>query len=375
MAETKPEAIKLRKITIDNIKVIDHLELEFPEPLMKGDPDVFVLGSKNGFGKTSVLESCALILSALVFGKKTGDVFSGSSSAYNLLFELSIRSEEAEATIRGEFALENEPISLDFSMVRSREKVGRLRLLGGAILVRGNALDALEKRGVGNEAEDKPPLSGNLVLPLIGLVADPFILGSYMYFHSYRKVREGNASLADIVDQQSFPSQDRAKQRWGSPVSAFKTEVLRSMMSQAGLFEAQDPSEEEALDKLNELLGRYAGGRLTKLRPLADNTLDFRVSTGPNGRTFSFDGLSSGQKEIISTLYLIWKHTRNRPGIVLIDEPELHLNHEWHRDFVRQLHNLAPDNQYILATHSEDIFASVPEDRRVLLEISKDQGA
>jgi predicted ATP-dependent endonuclease of OLD family len=51
----------------------------------------------------------------------------------------------------------------------------------------------------------------------------------------------------------------------------------------------------------------------------------------------------------------------------LIDEPELHLNAEWHGDFVRQLHKLAPQNQYILATHSEEMFRSVDECYRAIL--------
>jgi predicted ATP-dependent endonuclease of OLD family len=77
--------------------------------------------------------------------------------------------------------------------------------------------------------------------------------------------------------------------------------------------------------------------------------------------------LSSGQKEMIATLFLIWKNTKKQPSIVLIDEPELHLNAEWHGDFVRQLYKLAPQNQYILATHSEEIFRSVDERHRSVL--------
>jgi len=78
--------------------------------------------------------------------------------------------------------------------------------------------------------------------------------------------------------------------------------------------------------------------------------------------------LSSGQKEIISTLYLIWKYTREIHSIVLIDEPELHLNHEWHSRFIQHLYEMAPDNQYIMATHSEKVFESAPPEKRVLLE-------
>ncbi|NQU64387.1 MAG: AAA family ATPase, partial [SAR324 cluster bacterium] len=65
--------------------------------------------------------------------------------------------------------------------------------------------------------------------------------------------------------------------------------------------------------------------------------------------------------------FLIWHHTQKSPCVVLIDEPELHLNSQWHRGFVKKLINLAPHNQYIIATHSEDIMDSVDEDRRILL--------
>ncbi|MEO5366599.1 MAG: ATP-binding protein [Magnetococcus sp. WYHC-3] len=85
------------------------------------------------------------------------------------------------------------------------------------------------------------------------------------------------------------------------------------------------------------------------------------------GDSFAFDGLSSGQKEIISTLFLVWHYTRESPAIVMIDEPELHLNAQWHRDFVREVVRLAPNNQYLMATHSEDVFASVPASQRLSL--------
>jgi predicted ATP-binding protein involved in virulence len=77
---------------------------------------------------------------------------------------------------------------------------------------------------------------------------------------------------------------------------------------------------------------------------------------------------------VIATLFLIWRNTAEQPGIVLIDEPELHLNAEWHGDFVEQLRKLAPRNQYILATHSEEIFRSVDESRRALL-VPDDKGS
>ena len=98
-----------------------------------------------------------------------------------------------------------------------------------------------------------------------------------------------------------------------------------------------------------------------------DNTVDFRIAPSGGGESFTFDGLSSGQKEIISTLFLVWYHTQERPSVVLIDEPELHLNAQWHRSFIRKLFDFAPGNQYIVATHSVDVMDSVEEDRRIIL--------
>ena len=57
--------IKLRRLEIQNYKGIDEFEMEFPIPKLPGDPDIMVMGSKNGLGKTSILECCSLLLLAL----------------------------------------------------------------------------------------------------------------------------------------------------------------------------------------------------------------------------------------------------------------------------------------------------------------------
>ena len=59
---------------------------------------------------------------------------------------------------------------------------------------------------------------------------------------------------------------------------------------------------------------------------------------------------------------------------MFIDEPELHLNAQWHRGFVKNLTGLAHRNHYIVATHSEDIMDSVSEDRRALLSSDREAG-
>ena len=145
------------------------------------------------------------------------------------------------------------------------------------------------------------------------------------------------------------------------------------MMSSADLFESpKDPDVHLTLEKLNYLLGQYAGCRFAKLRQAENDSLELRVQPISGIETFNFDGLSSGQKEIITTLFLIWYETRNQPKVVLIDEPELHLNLQWHRSFINSLVKLAPKNQYIIATHSATIMDSVNRNRRILLQTDKE---
>lgn len=150
--------------------------------------------------------------------------------------------------------------------------------------------------------------------------------------------------------------------------SAFKAEASLALIGSTGLFEDFGSADWALrLRQINILVDRYAGGAIEKLAPNLQGSLRLRIRAHGSGASHDFDGLSSGQKEIISTLYLIWRHTRDNPSVVLIDEPELHLNAEWRVDYLRTLHRMAPRNQYILATHSEDIFASVDPSRRFVL--------
>jgi predicted ATPase len=193
-----------------------------------------------------------------------------------------------------------------------------------------------------------------------------------MMFHSYRKIREGNLDLGAIIKSDQGNSDPNYISRSESATSLFKKQILNLLMAKAGLFESIDSRESnETINQLNTFFQQYAGGTISKLKPSPDSTVDIRIKPSNGEESFTFDGLSSGQKEIISTLFLIWYHTRNKPALILIDEPELHLNAQWHRSFVKNIVALAPQNQYILATHSEDIMDSVDKDRRLLITRSE----
>lgn len=344
--------VKIRRISIRNYKGIDALEMDFPTPRMPDDPDILVMGSRNGLGKTSVIECCSLLLLALTLGEERFKL----RDRYSLVDvpDLLIKAGSHFAEISGDIVLGTESIVVQIRIDRH-----------GVVKITG---ESLREKMLDNDLFDPESEADDFIKAICGFTPNPVIENTFLLFHSYRKVQEGNPELGMMVERGRSQRRPQYGPRYEFPMSAFKLRILRSLMVKANLFEfVEDQEPNETIEKLNELVKFYAGGTISKLRPSPDNTVDFRINPINGEASFTFDGLSSGQKEIISTLFLIWYHTKNNPSVVFIDEPELHLNAQWHRGFVKKLVNLAPQNQYIIATHSEDIMDSVSEDRRVLL--------
>ena len=346
MKNAKELSIKLRAISIKNYKSIDYLEVDFPMPILAGDPDILVMGSENGLGKTSIIECCALLLISLNIGDKEFKLKDRYSSID--IPDLLIRAGKDRSDISGEFTVNNKDLHVELHINKN-----------GILCIDTNNKDI--------HFADMEDDINEIIKTICGFSPNPVITNSFLLFHSYRKVQEGNPELGMMV-QDLHSIRKSTHRQIDSPLSEFKLLILKSLMNKADLFELSSKNEpENTIEKLNELVTFYAGGTISKLRPSAKNTVDFRITPTNGGESITFDGLSSGQKEIISTLFLIWYHSKNNPLVVFIDEPELHLNAQWHRNFINHLIKLAPQNQYIVATHSEDIMDSVSQEQRILL--------
>jgi predicted ATPase len=354
---TEKKQIRLSHLKISNYKKIDSLEIDFLPPLMQGDPDILLLGSKNGGGKTSVLECSSLSILLGIFQAQFTRQFNSTDELPLDIANLLVKAGQETANIEAKFEGHNKQYIISLAIDH------QIRFSESYVAGDGDSDDKL----FGFNRKDYPETLEYPLNSIFAFSSEPLIIPPLLHFNSYRKVQESNPELGMMADD--YPrSYDMRRRNAVSPISSFKLEILRSLMGQASLFEDTDKEQSQnILSQLNSLIQRYCGGQIEHLRPLPDNKIDIRIKPIDGKESFSFDGLSSGQKEMISTLFLIWKNTKEQPSIVLIDEPELHLNAEWHGDFVRQLHQLAPHNQYILATHSEQMFRSVDERHRAVL--------
>jgi hypothetical protein len=73
------------------------------------------------------------------------------------------------------------------------------------------------------------------------------------------------------------------------------------------------------------------------------------------GPRLEVDLISAGQLELFLFLSALALN-EDREGIIFIDEPELHLDPQWHRLILRSLMRLQPRAQFVVATHSPEIY-------------------
>lgn len=417
--------IRINKLEIRNYRGIDELRIDFPRPVMDLDTDIMVIGGRNGIGKTSVLE-CSAILT-LLSDEDEGEYFIDSHKITPQvnLSGLIIHSGADEAVISGEIEYSGEETkSKELIKTEIEIKIRR----NNTINLKKKSTDSeikTEHKYPGYNTKDKDykskicetntagystkkitlikDISGkneikkeyyDLLNTICGSEPNPLIGDKCLFFHSLRRVTHGNPQLKDAINYQTYGTESTGRPRITvqnpkikehpvypagkkSEISSFKSEILRTIIKQTDIFEYDSKStaenDEYSLNILNSLLKTFAGAKSGKLRPAEDNSIEIRITPLNGGEPYSIDSLGSGEKDIISTLFMIHKKTSENPAIVLIDEPEMHQNPGWHRSFMNRIIELAPDNQYIITTNSEYIMDSVEEQNRIILTSGKDK--
>ncbi|MYK06714.1 MAG: hypothetical protein F4040_03150 [Synechococcus sp. SB0670_bin_20] len=123
---------------------------------MKDDPDVMVIGSQNGLGKTSILERCSLLLSTLTTRQEQWQVWIPEPRAGAEQLELD-----------GEISVG----SLEFSVSCHLTRRGRVQIHGEGLKEARQVFDATGEREGGGE---------ELISAISGISTDPVLTDSFV---------------------------------------------------------------------------------------------------------------------------------------------------------------------------------------------------
>ncbi|MFJ2769562.1 ATP-dependent nuclease [Streptomyces sp. NPDC087300] len=91
----------------------------------------------------------------------------------------------------------------------------------------------------------------------------------------------------------------------------------------------------------------------------------------PDGHRHGLEGLSSGQRGALGLLCLA-HYLKTTGGIVLLDEPEVHLHPSLQVPLMNHFRDLPSSSQVLGVTHSREIVAALPPRR--IIEIRRDSG-
>lgn len=305
----KMPTIALTSLKIQNFRGIESLDLDFRGP--DGLPNqLVVLGGPNGAGKTTVLEAAFLAIGGrkdLVGGPMGRKAIKRGAADFRV--EIETRAADSAGDTASEYVL-----------------------------------------GFDSKYGPKSPHSPDL----------------FEYFSSWRA-----PSLIGAVD----PTVGKRGRR---PADTDRNRLLnvKQRLVNAAAIErfsggSVSPSYGEIQSAMKQAWHTFYPGRgqsfeveIVSGEEADDKSFDVFLNS-PTDR-LSVDLLSAGQLELflfIGALALV----RDRDGVVFIDEPELHLDPQWHRAIVRTLLALRPSAQFILATHSPEIYAEAKSYERHFL--------
>ncbi len=377
--------MKLHQLTVKNFRAIKDLDLSFEDGLGRVRP-ITVLAGPNGCGKTSVLYS---IIHALrgPLGYRPDDVpkptdldihragGSGGLSPKPIKITTSLDLEFGQAELKA-----IETVFKDTSELH-RERLSQIPT--GEARVRLEWSYPPEKKSDGTQepywyVKTKPWEALN------------WFHGRKFAIRGWRSRKLSNRNLlGEIGGIFLFPQDRSLRQRVVGTESAISQypnidEIAFEFQEKSG-GEQHSPSVSDIL----QYLGSYARNQAVR----AEDNWELRIQQqfervcrpkkylgymyqpdDPVGAPYFQDGNSqyplstaaSGEQVIIEYITRLtypspWNHS-----IILIDEPEVHLHPGWIRQLYQALPQIGEDNQYILATHSQELRSLAAQDNSLI---------
>jgi predicted ATP-binding protein involved in virulence len=335
----------LKNIEIENFKCFEKANFQL-------DPHFNVFIGNNASGKTSVLDGISVVLGELLFGVGIKAI---SSSGQGTIEGSNIRSVIIDGQPKRQY-----PSILQTSLF-TEQKMYQIRTS-----VLGNNQSVLKNYGSGiyalfGEKLKQSQTNSGLVFPLIAYYGTGRLWGIDDKKVSFQKQEDGiqiayNNCLTPNASGKAF-------QAW------YKTLVAELLENPNELDQSFRNALDQAISKMipewgemgysfkqDDIIGKL-NGELRFFRQLSDG---YRNTLGMVADMI--------YRSIQLNPHLREKVLEETPGIVLIDELDLHLHPLWQRRIVSNLKEIFPRVQFITTTHSPFIIQSLKDSELINLD-------
>ncbi len=353
--------MKIQSLHIENFRGIKQLDLDLTAP-------VTVLVGENGAGKSSVLDCMATLLSWYLARLRSPK---GIGSHFGQT-DIRLGEDSVRATLKAKKIGDNEAIEWSLTTARTGS--------GEASRSQLKDLNATVSRWIEqyNEFDRAYPKHG---LPLV------------VHYTVNRAVLDIPLRIRTPVDLESY--QIAFAEALGSAVdfrSFFAWFRQREDLEQEGIIHFFRTAESRGISNPEMFPAPY-DGQLNAVREAIEQFTGFanlQVRRSPlhmelkkKAQTVWVDHLSDGEKcllamigDLARRLAILSRNGLNDPlqgpGVVLIDEIDLHLHPAWQRELIPKLVKTFPNCQFIVSTHSPQVISDVRPEAVFLLRQTDD---
>jgi predicted ATP-binding protein involved in virulence len=332
--------MRIDDLRLMGFRCFEHAEFRFA-------PNFNLIVGDNGAGKTSLLEALAVASGSWLLG------FRGLDRRHLLASDVRVRPQGSN----GDFRFEE----VEETAVRARglvngEALQWERALRGR-MGRTTTKDASGIRGLA-EAQAQAVRRGDdtdLVLPLISYYGTGRLWDLPRDFRKELKNKRGKSSRLDgyrnSVDPRCSPTgfmKWLSRQEWIAFQEGAEPPICAAV-KQAVVACVEDAKRIWFSAKQEQVLVEFDKGGIHAFDQLSDGQRNMVAMVGDIAIKAAMLNSNLGERAVNET-----------PGVVLIDELDLHLHPKWQRRVVADLQRTFPNVQFFCTTHSPQIIGEVP---------------
>lgn len=353
--------MKLKNIKISNYRCFKEAEIEF-------DDHITLMVGKNGAGKSAILDAVAVSISTFLLG------IDGGVSRSILKDDARYEFHDLNGTIdpQHQFPVSIESIG-DCLDQQNVKWVRSLNSESGKTTIK----DAGELTSLAKKAQNQI-MTGDksLVLPLISYYGTGRLYAQKKEKRNIKSLTEFKRQVG-YVDCMAAESNEKLMLNW------FQTQTLKSLQKQQKTGVLEKPILLKTVEKaICRSYERISGARNTSISFELDThrlILEFETPEGETQR-FAMDEMSDGYKNTLSMIgdlayrMAVLNPTlgdgvlEKTPGIVLIDEIDLHLHPQWQQTILNDLQAIFPKVQFIVSSHAPAVINSISRDQIRILD-------